>query len=104
MRKERGFGEAYGANRNGEWEYVAYRPDGSYRTEPKNTFSCAICHLQAGALTDWTMRTSELYVKRGNGAAPTNAIKNYSFVPKELHIPAVVAEILAQWLLARPYL
>src|SRR5262249_17753772 len=25
-RKEMGFGEAYGGIRNGEWEYVAYRP------------------------------------------------------------------------------
>jgi hypothetical protein len=34
MRKERGFGEAYQQDRNGECEYVAYRPDGSYQTAP----------------------------------------------------------------------
>jgi len=30
MRKEQGFGEAYAQNRTGEWEYVAYRVDGTY--------------------------------------------------------------------------
>lgn len=88
MRKERGFGEAYGANRNGEWEYAAYRIDGTYQTEPKNSAACAICHLQAGALTDWTMRTNELYSKKGNGAVPTGIIKNYAFVPGVIRIPA----------------
>jgi hypothetical protein len=34
MRKERGFGEAYEALRNGEWEYVSYLPDGSFATPP----------------------------------------------------------------------
>jgi len=29
MRKEKGFGVDYGPNRNGEWEYVAYHPDGT---------------------------------------------------------------------------
>ncbi len=35
MRKERGFGEAYGASRSGEWEYVSFAPDGkTYATPP----------------------------------------------------------------------
>ena len=34
MRKERGFGADYKELRNGEWEYVAYRPDGSVSTPP----------------------------------------------------------------------
>ena len=29
MRKQKGFGEAYGPNRTGEWEYAEYRPDRS---------------------------------------------------------------------------
>jgi plastocyanin len=29
QRKEKGFGVDYGVIRNGAWEYVAYRPDGS---------------------------------------------------------------------------
>ena len=32
MRKAAGFGEAYGASRSGEWEYVSYAPDGSALT------------------------------------------------------------------------
>ena len=36
MRKERGFGVAYGANRNGEWEYVGYTPARAFSTAPQN--------------------------------------------------------------------
>ena len=35
MRREAGYGEAYGANRSGEWEYVEYRADGSFITPPQ---------------------------------------------------------------------
>jgi hypothetical protein len=35
MRKEPGFGTKYGELRNGEWEYVAYRADGTFQTHPK---------------------------------------------------------------------
>ena len=41
MRKEQGFGVDYGLIRNGEWEYVAYKPDGTYSTPPSGTGSCA---------------------------------------------------------------
>ena len=27
MRKERGYGAAYGADKNGDWEYASYSPD-----------------------------------------------------------------------------
>ncbi|MBI4340620.1 MAG: cytochrome P460 family protein [Chloroflexi bacterium] len=58
MRKEQGFGEAYGPLRNGEWEYVAYRPDKTYQTKPENTASCASCHQAgAGKDNDWVFRT-----------------------------------------------
>ena len=53
MRKERGFGEAYRDNRTGEWEYVEYRPDGSYITPPSASAKCATCHLKAGAAKDF---------------------------------------------------
>jgi hypothetical protein len=53
MRKERGFGEAYRENRTGEWEYVEYRPDGSYLTTPVASAKCATCHLKAGAAKDF---------------------------------------------------
>jgi hypothetical protein len=48
MRKEHGFGEAYRENRTGEWEYVEYRPDGTYLTPPAASAKCASCHLKAG--------------------------------------------------------
>src|SRR6266545_5587279 len=41
MRKERGFGADYKELRNGEWEYVAYRPDGTFATAPSGTGACA---------------------------------------------------------------
>src|SRR5437870_4679217 len=50
MRKEKGFGADYKELRNGEWEYVAYRPDGSFSTPPSGTGSCALCHLTGGSL------------------------------------------------------
>lgn len=53
MRKEAGFGAKYGAQRNGEWEYVAYRPDGSILTPPERSGSCAACHVEAGQGRDW---------------------------------------------------
>jgi plastocyanin len=58
MRKEQGFGEAYGPLRNGEWEYVAYRPDKTYLTRPENTAGCASCHQAGvGKDSDWVFRT-----------------------------------------------
>ncbi len=53
MRKERGFGDAYGANRTGEWEYTEYRPDRSYITTPQKSEACAACHLKAGPEKDF---------------------------------------------------
>lgn len=48
MRRERGFGEAYGNDRAGEWEFVEYKPDGSYITPPQKSGACAACHVKAG--------------------------------------------------------
>jgi hypothetical protein len=60
-RKERGFGEAYAQNRTGEWEYVGYRPDGTFQTTPPNSLACAACHRnQIGPENDWTARVSDL--------------------------------------------
>jgi plastocyanin len=53
MRKEPGFGAKYGELRNGEWEYVAYRADGTFQTPPENTNGCAACHMEAGLGKDW---------------------------------------------------
>ena len=87
MRKEKGFGVDYGPNRNGEWEYVAYHPDGTYQTTPQNSFSCAICHLQAGQGKDWVFRAA-LHFDNANGAVPTGIIKDYTFVTGALHVKA----------------
>jgi hypothetical protein len=62
MRREKGFGEAYGKNRTGEWEYVEYRADKSYITPPQKSFACAECHLKAGREKD--------FVYRGRFSAP----------------------------------
>lgn len=80
MRKEKGFGEAYGPNRNGEWEYGGYRVDGSVNTLPQNTGICAQCHLQASQGKDFIMRAS-LGFNNANGAVPSGVIKSYLFVP-----------------------
>jgi len=53
MNKEHGFGEAYREDRTGEWEYVEYRPDGSYITPPEKSVVCARCHLKAGRDRDF---------------------------------------------------
>lgn len=91
MRKEKGFGVAYGAIRNGEWEYVGYTPTGGYGTLPQNSTGCANCHLQAAAGKDWVFRGSGHY-KNGNlnslGAVPGAIIKNYAFVPGVVTVKA----------------
>lgn len=53
MRREKGFGEAYGKNRSGEWEFVEYRADGSYITPPQKSADCAKCHIKAGPEKDF---------------------------------------------------
>lgn len=56
MRKEAGFGAAYGAARTGEWEYVSYAPDGSHLTPPNRSAECSACHQRAGAARDFVFR------------------------------------------------
>ncbi len=85
MRKEKGFGEAYGPNRNGEWEYVAYHPDGTYQTPPENSFSCAICHLQATQWKDWVFRAG-LHFDSASGSVPGAVMKDYTFLPGTMHV------------------
>lgn len=96
MRKERGFGVDYQQIRNGEWEYVAYRPDGSYATPPSGTGSCALCHLTGGGLAlssisenvgarwDYVFRP-DLYFNGGSGAVPQGVMNQYVFVPQTIH-------------------
>jgi len=99
MRKERGFGEDYKEIRNGEWEYVAYRPDGSVSTPPSATGSCALCHLTGGSLNlssisrnlgaqwDYVFRP-DLYFSSGSGALPKGVLQHYVFVPSTIHAQA----------------
>jgi len=96
MRKERGFGAAYNELRNGEWEYVAYKPDGTFSTPPSGTGSCALCHLTGGSLSlspasqpigaqwDYVFRP-DLYFGRGSGAVPKGVLQHYVFVPSTIH-------------------
>jgi len=56
MRREAGYGEAYGANRAGEWEFASYRADGSTRMSSVQGASCAGCHQKAGADKDFVFR------------------------------------------------
>ena len=84
MRKEKGFGAAYGPNRNGEWEYVSYNMDKSFATAPQNSFTCATCHTQAGQGKDWVFRAAFRFkggTAASNGMVPWGIIKNYAFVP-----------------------
>lgn len=86
MRKEPGFGEAYEENRSGEWEYTAYRPDGSYITEPQASGRCAACHLQQiGADDDYVAR-AELFYHDASGAVPNGVIRQYTFVPQAISV------------------
>jgi hypothetical protein len=56
MKRSKGFGEAYGADRSGEWEYAGYRLDGSYTTTPEKSVECAACHRKAGPENDFVYR------------------------------------------------
>jgi len=53
MRKERGYGTAYGASKNGDWEYASYSPDGKLITDAAASLACAQCHLKAGSAKDF---------------------------------------------------
>ncbi len=57
MRKEKGYGEIYGASRSGEWEFNAYRANGQL-ISGDNT-RCAKCHIGA-ASTDFVFTADKL--------------------------------------------
>ena len=57
MRRAAGFGADYGAQRAGEWEFVEYRPDGTFITPPQKSASCSACHQKsAGAERDFVFK------------------------------------------------
>jgi plastocyanin len=87
MRKERGYGVEYEQNRTGEWEYVAYRPDRTYNTPPRDSFSCANCHLMATSTRDWVFRANVLFDgQAGGGALPDGVLQHYLFVPSTIRV------------------
>jgi uncharacterized protein (TIGR02246 family) len=53
MRRGEDFGEAYGSNRSGQWEFAGYQLDGTYSTAPDKSASCAQCHQRAGVAKDF---------------------------------------------------
>jgi hypothetical protein len=57
MRRGAGFGEAYGENRAGDWEFASYAADGRTLQSPDKTAHCAGCHRNAGADKDFVFRT-----------------------------------------------
>jgi plastocyanin len=85
MRKEVGFGADYTQTRNGEWEYVAYRPDGSTATSPQNSGACTACHLQGGPTRDWVFRRQQ-FGTSGGGAIPTMTMSQYAFIPGDVTV------------------
>jgi plastocyanin len=97
MRKEPGFGAAYQANRTGEWEYVAFRPDRTYQTTAANSAPCAVCHTDAGGSRDWVYRAN-LFFDHASGAVPGAPavlaaagripIQQYTFLPGEVTVRA----------------
>jgi plastocyanin len=81
MRKEPGFGTKYGDVRSGEWEYVAYKDDGTFQTPPERTTNCAACHVEAGMTKDWVFGTHRFF---GDTPAPPAAenevnVADYTF-------------------------
>jgi hypothetical protein len=56
MKRGKNFGEAYGPNRSGEWEFAGYKLDGTYKTTPEDSVQCAACHRKAGPENDFVYR------------------------------------------------
>ena len=63
MRRVAGFGEIYGEDRAGEWEFSTWRPDGSTLIAPDKAAQCASCHRKAGADRDFVYRIRPWSVK-----------------------------------------
>jgi plastocyanin len=89
MRKERGFGIEYEHNRTGEWEYVAYRADRTYQTQPRDSWTCANCHLMATGNRDWVFRGHMLFEgTEATGALPDGVLQHYLFLPSTIRVRA----------------
>jgi hemoglobin len=92
MRKEPGFGTRYQEQRTGEWEYVAFRPDHTYQTEPKDAVRCAACHVGAGLSRDWVYRAN-LFFAGPSGAlpqAPSDQPADQPTIDSYLYLPGTI--------------
>jgi uncharacterized cupredoxin-like copper-binding protein len=101
MRKEPGFGAKYGPDRTGEWEYVAYRPDGTgFATAPDRSQACAQCHFAASdPQKDWVARANIFF------ASPRTGLPSLLRLPQTGHGPlAVPAALGSAPLAAIPFL
>jgi hypothetical protein len=56
MRREAGYGAAYGDRRAGEWEFASYKPDGSAIDPKLDAAACAACHRKPGTARDFVFR------------------------------------------------
>jgi plastocyanin len=93
MRKEQGFGEEYSHLRSGEWEYVAFRPDGTYSTPPERTANCAFCHQGATAENDFVFRANLAFADGRYGTSPLPdenmvSMTSMAFFPRDLTVKA----------------
>lgn len=87
MRKEAGYGAKYGVFRNGDWEYVAYREDGSFATPPERTNGCASCHVEAGQGRDWVFGTDRHFGVEAPAAAENMIhVDDYAFATPTLTV------------------
>lgn len=94
QRKEPGFGEAYAADRAGEWEFMAYNADGSVQVAAPNTNFCAVCHGgEAGESVDQVFRMNLFYEGEAALTAPVVDENEISIYLYSFHEP--VLEIAA---------
>jgi hypothetical protein len=56
MRREPGYGTAYGDTRAGEWEFASYTPDGRPIAPAIDASACAACHSKPGTARDFVFR------------------------------------------------
>lgn len=94
QRKEPGFGEAYGADRAGEWEFMGYHLDGSVWTAPENTNNCAACHLnEAGADNDFVFRMNLFHEGELGLIAPPAGENEVSIYLYSFHDPVLEVNV-----------
>lgn len=87
MRKEPGFGAKYGDVRNGEWEYVAYKTDGTFQSPPERTTPCASCHVEAGMVKDWVFGTHRFFEDPPPATGENEVtVVDYGFQPSSLTV------------------